>query len=192
MGISVLGVGLGLGLQPSRSSDNARVAWAAAVRSGLGSMTVPFATALGDVLLRIGDAVEDVAADGVSLRDAWVVEVEVRLVRQAELFHDAARGLILHGGVGVDGGELQWAEGVVECGACAFSGEATVPGPGLQTPADLDGAVRDAGNIDVELGEADEAVELARGAVFSGEEGVAVAVELVAAVVGLPVALFAR
>jgi len=56
-----------------------------------------------------------------------VVEVCVRIVDHAELFHDAAGALVPGDGEGNETGELEGVEGVMEDGTGAFGGEALTP-----------------------------------------------------------------
>ena len=70
------------------------------------------------------ELVERVAWCEVAWREAGVVEVEIGAVGHAELFHDAARGLVADGGDGDNFESLRVVEGEVEDGSCAFGGEA--------------------------------------------------------------------
>ena len=73
------------------------------------------------------DPVEDVTAQRVAFRQVRVVEVRVRIMNHAELFHDAAGALVPGDGEGNETGELEGVEGVMEDGAGAFGGETLAP-----------------------------------------------------------------
>lgn len=100
------------------------------------------------------EAIEYVAAERMAFRQAWMVEIVIRVVGHAELFHHAAGAQVLRNCEGNDAVEAQFLKRVADHSARAFSRKSATPEIECEPPADFNCGHE--GRVKIRNREADE------------------------------------
>jgi hypothetical protein len=118
------------------------------------------------------EAVKQMAAQRVALRQTWVVEIVGRIVRHGEFLHHAARAEVGGNRERNDTLQSHGLEAEAEHLACSFGCQASAPITGRNPPAYLDGGHE--WSIETRDGKADETQEGSIRAKLSSEKAKAV------------------
>ena len=122
------------------------------------------------------DPVENVSAERVAFRQAWMVEIVLRIASHTQLLHDADGAQIRRNRERDERGKMQVVESVANDGTGAFRGQSPAPLFCGETPADLD-AGREV-RIESRNADANESDEIPGALQFGCVEAVTVLIEV--------------